>query len=60
MLRKFSVTDRNALTVEHVVTMRGDLNAIRKGDERAGDLYPSEAARLDRSKRLSHNGTYRA
>ena len=59
-LRKFGLTDRKALTVEHVVTMRGDLNAISEGGERAGDLYPSEAARTDRSKRLPSNGACRA
>jgi hypothetical protein len=52
-LRKFGVTDRKALTVEQVVAMRADLNAIAEGGARAGDLYPSEAARAERSKRLA-------
>ena len=59
-LRKFGLTDRHALTVEHVVTMRGDLNAISKGGARAEELYPFEAARMDRSKHLSSNRARRA
>jgi hypothetical protein len=62
-LRKFGLTDRKTLAVEHVVTMRGDLNAISKGGARAGELYPPETgskARTDRSKRFSGNGAAHA
>jgi hypothetical protein len=55
-LRTLGLTDRKGLTVQHVVTMRGDLAAITEGGARAEDLYPSEAARTDRSKRLGSKG----
>lgn len=44
LLRRFGLADRNALTVDHVLGMRADLNAITKGNERADDLYPTEAS----------------
>jgi hypothetical protein len=40
VLRKFGVVERKALTIDHLVTMRGDMNAIENGRDRAEEIYP--------------------
>lgn len=41
VLARADVAARNGLTIEHIVTLRGDLSAIQSGQERASDLFPS-------------------
>jgi hypothetical protein len=41
ILRRFEVETRAALTRDNVLTMRGDLSTIDKGNEEAATLYPA-------------------
>lgn len=54
VLKKFSVADRNGLSVEHLVTIKGDLSAIEGGQDRADVLYP--ALEQPQAKKPAGNG----
>lgn len=41
VLAKCGVADRKGVTVDHIVTLRGDLAAIEDGQERAESLFPA-------------------
>lgn len=40
VLDKLAIADRKAITVDHVVLLRGDLYALEEGQDRATELYP--------------------
>lgn len=44
ILARCNVADRKGLTVDHLVCLRGDLQAIESGQERAEVLFPSAEA----------------
>lgn len=41
VLAKFGVPDRKAISIDHLVAIKGDINALEKGTERLEELYPS-------------------
>jgi len=41
---KFDVAEVRGLTIDHLVTLRGDIAAIQDGHERAATLFPGESA----------------
>lgn len=44
ILTKCLVAKREAITIDHLVTLRGDLSAIESGQERPETLYPPEGS----------------
>jgi len=41
ILDKMKVSERKALTVDHIVALRGDLYCLDEGQDRAAELYPA-------------------
>lgn len=49
ILAKFGVAERKALDTDKLVILRGDLKALQTGQERASELFPSIAAKTEKS-----------
>lgn len=52
ILERFHVTKRDALTLEHLTTMQGDVKALENGQERPDALYPPKQEKSGNEKTL--------